>query len=165
MHLRILYLRSYLSTHHIHLLLRILQQPREERIGESLEAFVDLQVIPRTDFFLFWAQISETVYFATTSFPINKERHCTYQMFVRRPCAHGPNKPFGFHVREPDVFHPTFELRSGTGFHIGGSGGFDELMVEFQRGVFRFERIIWRRPIKIEVDAFDPAAGFDVPDG
>ena len=52
MQLRILQLSPDLSTKHVHLLLRITQLTRKQRVPESLEAFLDLQVVPGSDFFL-----------------------------------------------------------------------------------------------------------------
>ena len=52
MHPRILHLLPDLVANHINLLFRVLQHPREERVGERLETLHDLQVIPGADFFL-----------------------------------------------------------------------------------------------------------------
>ena len=57
MQLRILQLSSNLRTKHIHLPLRIAQLTREERVPESFETFLNLQVVPGADFFLGVASI------------------------------------------------------------------------------------------------------------
>lgn len=53
MHLRVLHLRSDLSTDDIALLLRVAQLTREKRIRESFESFRDLQVVPGANLLLF----------------------------------------------------------------------------------------------------------------
>ena len=51
-HPRILHLFPNLRADNINLLLRVAQHAREKSVGESLEAFHDLEVVPGADFFL-----------------------------------------------------------------------------------------------------------------
>lgn len=52
MHVRVLHLVPDQRTDDIDLPLRVAENTREEGISESFEAFVNLEVIPTTDFFL-----------------------------------------------------------------------------------------------------------------
>lgn len=66
-------------------------------------------------------------------------------------------------VSEASILHPAFEKWTGTRLHISFAHGVDEFVVEFQRRMLFFQRAIWGLPCKVEVDEFDPAAGFGVP--
>ncbi len=56
MHLWVFHLCSNFGAEHIDLLSRIAQLTREECVPECFETFLNLQVIPGTDFFLLGEQ-------------------------------------------------------------------------------------------------------------
>ena len=170
MHPRILHLLPNLVTNHINLVFRVLQHPREERVGERLETLHDLQVIPGADFLLRNKKKLNPVSKYVTAIAMQKTTLSfrmlgvgTYQMFVSRPGSHGPNVLLGLDVREPGLLHQCFENGSRTRFEAAFSGGHEEQLVEVFGSVFLGEGAVRRLPFQVEINVFNPSACLGMP--
>ena len=145
-HLGILHLGPNLRTYDVDFFLRIAQLTGEDCVGESLETFADLQVIPGADFFLLTVNVTILV--------VVRDSVWGYQMFICRPSPDRPDEFVSFDIHEASILHPPLKKRSGAGFHIDSSRGFEEFVIEFETRMFGGKRAVRRFPSQIQINVF-----------
>lgn len=139
MHVRVFDFFPDAGAHDIDLLLGISQLAGEQSIRECFETFHDLQMVPRSDFFLEKKGGLRISYGKSRSSRVGRVGWFTDQMLIGRPASDGPHVFLRMDVGKAGFLEMTVEERSRAGLHSCRSCGFDEFMVEFETGVLGFE--------------------------